>query len=133
MKQNHAPRRRTSTPDEPQSDRHLELWVHPAPTATGRYEALVERLTRLAQRDVVDSVEIRRWNRFVSLEGADAKQLSRLRHWAKRHGGHLPAGERRIVGIGRMGPTETVERTPNVVLAEFCDGTLDRVTPYTCS
>lgn len=110
-------------------DRRIELWVQPVPTLTGEYEEIVRKLGRLDRRDTIESFDVRTWDRFVQLDGRAAHNLAELRHWTWRHGGNLPGGERRTVGVGRMGPVETVERTPSVVMAEFRNGVLDRVTP----
>jgi hypothetical protein len=116
----------------------LELWIRPGASTGCGVDHLVERARSLEHEGVVDRVVVRRWDGALDLSSAprdhherEARtRLQAFKRWAWQHGTELVGfGDRRRAARGRMGPEYVTQRVPPVILAEYDDDVLARVTP----
>ncbi|SDM13308.1 hypothetical protein SAMN04487949_0981 [Halogranum gelatinilyticum] len=121
----------------PEGETRVELWVNAPDDA--EYEPLVAHLERLEAAGEVDAYVVYHWgheldvssDRLQCVEDQLARErVAAFKQWATENGCTvLGLGERATVGVGRMGPEVTVEQLPPVLLAEYVDDDLRRVTP----
>lgn len=122
-----------TVPDE------IELCVRSlSPTAAReRQQAIVGRLEALAERDVVDEVDVSVWGDRIRLDGDERttssavhERMERLRSWAAASGRSLePVFQRRTGQSSLMGGHYDVLVLPMMGLVEYRDGRVSHVAP----
>jgi len=122
--------------------RRVELFVRSLSPKTGRSPATaqLDRLRRLADEDVVD-LSVTVWGREVGLSTTAARtdagefvldRVANFREWADDHDVCVEAFfETREVESGLTGESYTALVLPVACLAEYRDGELVHVAPYT--
>lgn len=122
----------------------LELWIRSiAPTVrTARRDRIVDRVRRLADRNVVDAFECNGWTGVVERDDGGEEDgrdhpdqplravLESFERWADRTGRSLePCFRTRRAESAITGESTVVCRPPTVALAEYHDGELAHVAP----
>ena len=120
-------------------ERTVTLWIRSfEPVTTGpKGDAAIDHLEALADRGMIDNVDIGVWGRQVNVSGSRVPQVERITtaletfaEWAERNGRQLePFFHRRQINSKITGDSAHVCRLPTCALAEYENDRLVHVAP----